>query len=185
MSRWTGRHVRALIRHSGPTSLLFRRRLALMGGAVLVGLAAIAFAWAADEASEAFQHLARDNRWLPLLLTPLGFATLAWITRSAAPSLATGAGFGNLLRWVSPDDQTSAVVLLGMVAYFTGVVRAPLTAVIIISETTGSRGFMRPLLGAALVADWAAQRICKDRLYHGLSRSFLDRARAAHAAEEK
>jgi H+/Cl- antiporter ClcA len=438
MSRWTARRVRALIRHSGPTSLLFRRRLALMGGAVLVGLAAIAFAWAADEASEAFQRLARANRWLPLLLTPVGFAALAWITRSAAPfaggsgipqviaatqlpekvgrclidlrtallkvaltiagllvgasvgregptvqisaailarvhallnvplrasvmvaggaagvaaafntplagicfaieelasayeqrmtllvitaviisgmvslglagdyvyfgavaahlplqsaipiallaglmggasgglfarlalgaarshngftdwmranpilfasgcglvvaaigvatgltwgtsyeparqlitgghhplwfapakfvstlatsisgipggifapSLATGAGFGNLLRWIFPDDQASAVVLLGMVAYFTGVVRAPLTAVIIISETTGSRGFMLPLLGAALVADWAAQRVCKDRLYHGLSRNFLDRAKAAHAAEGK
>ena len=71
-----------------------------------------------------------------------------------------------------PEQQGSAVVLLGMVAYFTGVVRAPLTAVIIISETTGSRGFMLPLLGAA-------QRICKERLYHGLSRNFLDRAKAA------
>lgn len=95
-----------------------------------------------------------------------------------APSLATGAGFGNLLGWVFPHDQASAVVLLGMVAYFTGVVRAPLTAVIIISETTGSRGFMLPLLGAALVADWAAQQICMERLYHGLSHNFHDRASA-------
>ncbi|MFD2428378.1 chloride channel protein [Sphingobium scionense] len=429
--RWSRRRARALLRHSGPTSLLFRRRLALIGGAVLVGLAALAFAWAADEATEAFHRLATANRWLPLLLTPLGFAALAWITRSVAPfaggsgipqviaatqlpekvgsclvdlrmallkvvltiagllvgasvyrrphrpdfrrhpgpcpcaaeravarirhgrgrrgsvaaafntplagiafaieelasayeqrmtllvitaviisgmvslglagdyvyfgavaahlplqsavpiallagllggmsgglfarlaldaatarnrmtdwmrahpvlfaggcgllvsaigvatgltwgtsyapartmiaggdqplwfapakflstlatsvsgipggifapSLATGAGFGNLLRWVFPGEPASAVVLLGMVAYFTGVVRAPLTAVIIISETTGSRGFMLPLLGAALVADASAQIFCRERLYHGLSRNFLERAKAA------
>lgn len=68
--RWSRRRARALLRHSGPTSLLFRRRLALIGGAVLVGLAALAFAWAADEATEAFHRLATANRWLPLLLTP-------------------------------------------------------------------------------------------------------------------
>jgi H+/Cl- antiporter ClcA len=90
-----------------------------------------------------------------------------------APSLATGAGFGNILHWLFPDEQASAVVLLGMVAYFTGVVRAPLTAVIIIAETSGSRGFMLPLLGAALIADGSAQLVCRERLYHGLARGFM------------
>ena len=66
--RWTMRRVRALIRHSGPTSLLFRRRLALMGGAILVGLAALVFAWAADESSEAFEQLTHRLPLLPLLI---------------------------------------------------------------------------------------------------------------------
>lgn len=48
-----------------------------------------------------------------------------------------------------------------MVAYFTGVVRAPLTAVIIISETTARRG-MLPLAAAALMADFTAQLVCKE-----------------------
>ena len=94
--RWSRRRARALLRHSGPTSLLFRRRLALIGGAVLVGLAALAFAWAADEATEAFHRLATANRWLPLLLTPLGFAALAWITRSVAP-FAGGSGIPQVI----------------------------------------------------------------------------------------
>jgi len=64
-------------------------------------------------------------------------------------------------------------VLLGMVAYFTGVVRAPLTAVIIISETTASRGLMMPLLASALIADVVAQAVSKEKLYHALSQSFL------------
>ncbi|MEE4450029.1 chloride channel protein [Novosphingobium resinovorum] len=90
-----------------------------------------------------------------------------------APSLSIGAGIGDLLRSAFPDYPPGAVVLLGMVAYFTGVVRAPLTAVIIISETTASRGLMMPLLAAALVGDFAAQFVCKEKLYHGLSMRFL------------
>lgn len=94
-----------------------------------------------------------------------------------APSLSVGAGVGDLLRNLFPDYPAGAVVLLGMVSYFTGVVRAPLTAVIIISETTASRGLMMPLLAAALVADFAAQIVGRERLYHGLSLRFLDSAR--------
>ncbi|SFP47218.1 H+/Cl-antiporter ClcA [Sphingomonas rubra] len=94
-----------------------------------------------------------------------------------APSLSVGAGLGAMLRDVFPGYPPGAVVLLGMVAYFTGVVRAPLTAVIIIAETTASRGLMMPLLAAALIADMVAQAACKERLYHTLSRGFLpDRA---------
>lgn len=89
-----------------------------------------------------------------------------------APSLSVGAGIGDVLRSIFPTYPSGAVILLGMVAYFTGVVRAPLTAVIIISETTASRGLMMPLLATALIADFAAQLVSKERLYHGLSRRF-------------
>ncbi|MEG3125744.1 chloride channel protein [Sphingomonas sp. GB1N7] len=90
-----------------------------------------------------------------------------------APSLAVGAGFGNLLTAAFPDDPAGAVVLLGMIAYFVGVVRAPLTAVIIISETTASRGMIIPLFATALIADVVSAMICKERLYHGLAKPFL------------
>lgn len=90
-----------------------------------------------------------------------------------APSLAVGAGVGDMLRWAFPTYPGGAIVLLGMVAYFTGVVRAPLTAVIIISETTASRGLMMPLLASALIADVVAQTVSKERLYHALSQAFL------------
>ncbi len=90
-----------------------------------------------------------------------------------APSLAVGAGVGDMLRWAFPTYPGGAIVLLGMVAYFTGVVRAPLTAVIIISETTASRGLMMPLLASALIADFVAQAVSKERLYHALSQGFL------------
>ncbi len=90
-----------------------------------------------------------------------------------APSLSVGAGLGAMLRELFPAYPPGAVVLLGMVAYFTGVVRAPLTAVIIIAETTASRGLMMPLLASALIADGVAQVACKERLYHALAKGFL------------
>jgi H+/Cl- antiporter ClcA len=90
-----------------------------------------------------------------------------------APSLATGAGLGELMRGLFPLAPAGTVVLLGMVGYFTGVVRAPLTAVVIISEATASHGLLLPLLATALIADATSSLICPQRLYHGLSRAFL------------
>jgi H+/Cl- antiporter ClcA len=114
----------------------------------------------------------------PLWFGPAKFvATLATAVAGLpggifAPSLAVGAGVGNLLHALFPADPTGAVVILGMVAYFTGVVRAPLTAVIILSETTASRGLMLPMFAAAFLADWASQAVCREKLYHGLSATF-------------
>jgi H+/Cl- antiporter ClcA len=90
-----------------------------------------------------------------------------------APSLAVGAGVGNLLTPIFSGSPAGAVVLLGMVAYFAGVVRAPLTAVIIISEATASRGMIVPLFATALIADGASALVSRERLYHGLAKPFL------------
>jgi H+/Cl- antiporter ClcA len=93
-----------------------------------------------------------------------------------APSLAAGAGFGDLLRPLFPSAPVGCVVLLGMAGYFTGVVRAPLTAAVIISEATASRGLLLPLLATALIANWVSAFVCKERLYHGLSHDYMARA---------
>lgn len=90
-----------------------------------------------------------------------------------APSLAVGAGFGNLLTPAFPDSPAGAVVMLGMAAYFVGVVRAPLTAVIILIETTAARGIILPLFATALIADWTSAQVCPTRLYHGLARRMM------------
>jgi H+/Cl- antiporter ClcA len=90
-----------------------------------------------------------------------------------APSLAAGAGFGQLLTPLFPAEQAGVIVLLGMAGYFTGVVRAPLTAVIILSEATGSSHVILPLFATALIGDWAGSMVCRDKLYLVLSRGFL------------
>jgi len=117
------------------------------------------------------------------LFGPLKFlATLATAVSGVpggifAPSLAVGAGFGHLMSFAFPDDPTAAIVLLGMIGYFVGVVRAPLTAVIILMETTASRGMILPLFLTALIADGVSKVVCREKLYHGLSRAFLTQTR--------
>jgi len=99
-----------------------------------------------------------------------------------APSLATGAGLGALLRLIFPADPAGAVVLLGMAAYFTGVVRAPLTAVIIIVEATASRGLIIPLFLSSLIAHGISALVCRERLYHALAQGWAGRKPAAARA---
>ena len=70
---------------------------------------------------------------------PAAFAALKLLANTAssicgipggifAPSLAVGAGIGATLSQFIPSAPAGAVVLLGMVAYFSGVVQAPITA---------------------------------------------------------
>ncbi|MDE0879318.1 MAG: chloride channel protein, partial [Sphingomonas bacterium] len=114
----------------------------------------------------------------PLWFGPAKFATTIATAVAGlpggifAPSLAVGAGVGNMLHAVFPGEPAGAVVILGMCAYFAGVVRAPLTAVIILSETTASRGLLLPMFATAFIADWASQGVCREKLYHGLSKTF-------------
>ncbi len=115
----------------------------------------------------------------PLWFGPAKFVAALATTLSGAPggvfapSLAVGAGVGNLLTTLFPSDPPGAIVVLGMIAYFVGVVRAPLTAVIIISETTASRGLIIPLFATALIADAVGAGVCPTRLYHGLAKPFM------------
>lgn len=102
-----------------------------------------------------------------------------------SPSLAVGAGVGNALAGLFPGSPSSAIALLGMAAYFVGVVRAPFTAVIILMETTASRSMILPLFATALIADATSTLISPERIYHGLSRSFLHAMKGEVAAKDE
>lgn len=54
--------------------------MAFWVGALLVGLVALAFAWLADHAFGLFAAVAQHYRWAPLIITPAGFALLAWLS---------------------------------------------------------------------------------------------------------
>jgi H+/Cl- antiporter ClcA len=77
-----------------------------------------------------------------------------------------------LIANLFPGSSTGAIVLLGMAGYFTGVVRAPMTAVIIMMEMTADRTMILPLFATALIADAVSATICRHKLYHALSSQF-------------
>jgi len=93
-----------------------------------------------------------------------------------APSLSVGAGLGQalgvILTPVLGPIPPGAIVLVGIAGYFTGVTRAPLTAVIIVMEMTADRGMILPLMATALVADAVSATVSKRKLYHALALQF-------------
>ncbi len=89
-----------------------------------------------------------------------------------APSLSIGAGLGEWLAHLVPHAPQGAVVLLGMVAYFAGVVQAPITATVIVMEMTDNQRMTIPLLATAMLAFGVSRLICPRPLYGALARRF-------------
>jgi len=90
-----------------------------------------------------------------------------------APSLAVGAGFGENIAVLMPTlAPHSTIIMLVMVAYLSGVTRAPLTSFIIMMEMTGSHEMLLPLMSASVVANACSKLVCRPQLYHALSEKF-------------
>jgi H+/Cl- antiporter ClcA len=61
-----------------------------------------------------------------------------------------------------------------MVAYFSGVVQAPITATIIVMEMTDNQRVTIPLLATAFLAFGVARLVCRRPIYGALARRFMD-----------
>ncbi len=94
-----------------------------------------------------------------------------------APSLAVGAGFGMDLSALFPLVSAGGVVLMSMVAYFAGVVQAPITAFVIVMEMTDNHDLIIPLMLAAMVAHGVSKLVCPTPLYRSLAANFLPHRR--------
>ncbi len=92
-----------------------------------------------------------------------------------SPSLAAGVGLGADLAPLLPSVPHGAIILLGMVGYFAGVVQAPITAFVIVLEMTGDDAMAVPLMATAVIAYGASKLICPKPIYHALADFFLAR----------
>jgi H+/Cl- antiporter ClcA len=90
-----------------------------------------------------------------------------------APSLAVGAGLGANVASLLPGAPASALVVLGMVAYFAGVVQAPITAFVIVTEMTNDHAMVLPLMLTALIAYATSRLVCREGVYHALAHNFV------------
>jgi H+/Cl- antiporter ClcA len=108
-----------------------------------------------------------------------------------SPSLAVGAGIGLNVSVLFPGVPLGALLLLGMVSYFSGVVQAPITAFVIVTEMTNDHAMVIPLMTAALIGYASSRLVCAEGVYHALSKNFLregrlqEEAQRAAAVEEK
>jgi H+/Cl- antiporter ClcA len=90
-----------------------------------------------------------------------------------APSLAIGAGLGANLAPLMPYLPVAAVAILGMVAFFAGVLRVPITAFVIVLEMTASRSMLMPLIATSLVATGMSRLVCPEPLFSSLAARLL------------
>lgn len=115
----------------------------------------------------------------PLPLSFFGFKLIATLFSSVSgipggifsPSLAVGAGLGADVANLLGSPHVALVMSLGMVAYLAGVVQAPMTAFIIVTEMTNDHEMLIPLMAAAYLAHWISRLICREGIYHALARS--------------
>jgi len=92
-----------------------------------------------------------------------------------APSLAVGAGLGASLAQFISFVPANTVIILGMVAHFSGVTQAPLTTFIIVMEMTDNHSIVLPLMATALIAHGISRIVCRESLYQALAVRFVRR----------
>lgn len=131
-----------------------------------------------EQVKAALEHsspLPQDFGALKFLATT--FAAISGIPGGIfSPSLAVGAGIGSNIASFFHDAPLGAIMLLGMVSYFAGVVQAPITAFVIVTEMTDNHGMVVPLMAAALIAHATSRMICEEGIYHALAKGFIERA---------
>jgi H+/Cl- antiporter ClcA len=62
-----------------------------------------------------------------------------------------------------------------MVAYFSGVTQAPITAFVIVMKMTDNHEMILPLMAAALIAKYCSRLICPSPLFHDMAKNFISK----------
>ncbi|MCJ2036530.1 chloride channel protein [Methylobacterium sp. J-068] len=149
-------------------------------GVALCGLASGGSVYGTGyEEARALLHGTSAGRWdfAPLKFAATLLSAISGIPGGLfAPSLSVGAGLGAALQGLFSDVPVAALVLIGMVAYLTGALQAPITAFVIVTEMTQNHALMIPLMVAALIADVVSKVVCREGLYHALAHILLERA---------
>lgn len=125
----------------------------------------------------------KHEAWYVPLLRMLGSA-LSFNSGGAggifAPALTAGASIGSVISGVihlSPNE-TNVVVLAGMVAFLTGITRAPFTSAIIVLEMTDRHSLIFHLMLAGMISSIASILVSRHSLYDVLKHTFLTELRS-------
>ena len=97
-----------------------------------------------------------------------------------APSLAVGAGIGSNVAHFFQGSPAGPIIILGMVSYFAGVVQAPITAFVIVTEMTNNHAMVVPVMTASVIAYACSRAVCPEGIYHALAKGFLKGQKVAH-----
>lgn len=97
-----------------------------------------------------------------------------------APALTAGASIGSVISGaihLSPNE-TNVVVLAGMVAFLTGITRAPFTSAIVVLEMTDRHSLIFHLMLAGMVSSIASILVSRHSLYDVIKVNLLEEIRS-------
>lgn len=96
-----------------------------------------------------------------------------------APALAAGASIGSVIAgWVHlTPHETNVVILAGMVAFLTGITRAPFTSSIIVLEMTDRHSLIFYLMLAGMASSLISLLVSRHSLYDQLKHQYLEELR--------
>lgn len=87
-----------------------------------------------------------------------------------SPSLSIGSGLGMAIAQLLHLPNFRTCALIGMVAFFSGAIQAPFTAVIIVTEMTDEHILILPFMVAAFLGQSISRKIMPTPLYHFLAK---------------
>jgi len=148
-------------------------------GGAMVGLVGI---WVPEVFGTGFETTEQvlNYRFAALTLLMLCFVKIACTSATIgtggsggifAPALLIGATFGGAFGDIAHRALPSIVAspgpyaLAGMAALFAGAAHAPITAILIVLEMTGSSRLILPLLTATVLSSLLAQRLSPESIY--------------------
>lgn len=96
-----------------------------------------------------------------------------------APALTAGASIGSVISGIIhlTSNETNVVILAGMVAFLTGITRAPFTSAIIVLEMTDRHSLIFHLMLAGMVSSLFSILVSRHSLYDVLKMNFLTEIR--------
>ncbi|WP_374546409.1 H(+)/Cl(-) exchange transporter ClcA [Rhodoblastus sp.] len=170
-------------------------RAAVIGGAVgALGFFAPSLVGGGDPLTQS--ALLGDGDTVALILVFLLRFGLGAISYAAgtpgglfAPLLTLGAqsgllfGFACKALFPAVAIEARGFALVGMAAFFTGVVRAPLTGIVLVTEMTDNASLLLPMLAACFAAMLVPTLADDEPIYDSLRLQTLRRARALAAAD--
>jgi len=124
----------------------------------------------------------KHEEWYVPILRMLGPA-LSFTSGGAggifAPALTAGASIGSVISGIIhlTGNETNVVILAGMVAFLTGITRAPFTSAIIVLEMTDRHSLIFHLMLAGMVSSIISILVSRHSLYDVIKANFLTEIR--------
>lgn len=147
------RRLKSLLGHEFFAAAEWRRRAALWLGGIGVGLATVGFVEASKAAFSGFLYMQALSPWLPLAVTPLVFALLAWFTNGPFKQ-TRGSGIPQVIAAIGSPDPNFGRDLLSLPVT---IAKMALTLVALLAGASVGREGPSVQVGAGLM-NWLGRR---------------------------